>query len=261
MSHFNRGRRIVLALALALAMGAWGDKDPSWDPGGYTELRLVVNLPAYRLDVYENGSLLKTYPVAIGEPKYKTPPGAYSIKHADWNPWWRPPPSPWARGASPVPPGPSNPMGRVKLYFDDLLYIHGTPKAYSLGSAASHGCLRMANEDVIELAQLVHSYGTPGLPGSELKKLVDNSRWSRRIMLPEQVALDIVYDVVEVRHGKLELHPDVYGASGRAKREQAVQALMAAGYDVDRLDDARLTQLVDSSKSGAVSVTVESLYA
>lgn len=262
MIHLNHARRIIIVLALAILVGGGAVNEQRWDPsGGWTELRLVANLPAYRLDVYENGSLLKTYPIAIGEPKYGTPRGAYSIKHVVWNPWWHPPSSSWARGSSPTSPGPNNPMGRAKLYFEDLYYIHGTSAAQSLGTPASHGCLRMTNEDVIELGRLVHSYGSPGLPDSQLNELVDNPTRSRQLMLPERVSLDIVYEVVEVRDGKLELHPDVYGLVGPVTRKQAMQALMAAGYDVDAVDEARLAQLVESSKGRAVSVPVESLYA
>jgi murein L,D-transpeptidase YcbB/YkuD len=218
-----------------------------------------VNLPAYRLDVYENGALLQTYPIAIGKTTHRTPRGEFEISHIDWNPWWHPPNSPWARGARPTPPGPRNPMGRAKLYFEGLYYIHGSPAEYSLGSAASHGCLRMANADVIELARLVHSYGTPGLPDSELNRVVSNPRSPRRITLPRPVALDLVYEVAEVREGKLELHPDVYGIAGGAKREQAIQALLMLGYAQEEIDQGRLDQLIGDSGRRSVSVPVESV--
>jgi hypothetical protein len=52
-------------------------------------------------------------------------------------------------------------MGRVKLHFAPLLYIHGTPEAEALGDPASRGCVRMRNSDVIELTRLVHQYASP----------------------------------------------------------------------------------------------------
>ena len=51
-------------------------------------------------------------------------------------------------------------MGRVKIFFAEPdYYIHGTEAEESLGTAASHGCLRMSNDDVIELARLVMEHG------------------------------------------------------------------------------------------------------
>ena len=64
----------------------------------------------------------------------------------------------WARGREYTPPGPNNPMGRVKLFFMPLYFIHGTPERESIGTPASHGCVRMKNADIIELFDLVPCY-------------------------------------------------------------------------------------------------------
>ena len=66
-------------------------------PDTTAELRLALNVPAYRLDVVEHGTVTRTIAVAVGMPKYRTPLGTYRIDYAIWNPWWIPPDSWWAR--------------------------------------------------------------------------------------------------------------------------------------------------------------------
>lgn len=83
--------------------------------------------------------MLKTYPVDVGQVGHETPLGTYTISHAEWNPWWQPPASAWVRTSKPIPPGPDNPMGRVKLFFAPLYYLHGTPAEESLGCGGPRG--------------------------------------------------------------------------------------------------------------------------
>lgn len=154
-------------------------------------LRIVVDVAARRLHVYENGERTRTYRVAVGRPGHRTPVGGYAITRVVWNPWWRPPDRAWARGEKDTPPGPDNPMGRVKMYFRDLYYIHGTPAEGSLGRAVSHGCVRLSNADAIELARLVHEYGGGATP-AELDRLVANRKRTRTIWLDRRVPVEIV---------------------------------------------------------------------
>ena len=84
-----------------------------------------------------------SFPVAVGMPSYPTPLGSFSIRTKTRNPWWYPPNQPWAQGASPIPPGPGNPLGTRWMGLGGGVGIHGTPNSGSIGSAASHGCIRM----------------------------------------------------------------------------------------------------------------------
>jgi hypothetical protein len=77
------------------------------------ELRLLLNVPAYRLDVIEHQRVMRTISVAVGQPGYRTPLGHFQVDYVVWNPWWRPPASDWARKERPQPPGWSNPVGGV----------------------------------------------------------------------------------------------------------------------------------------------------
>lgn len=106
---------------------------------------VVVRRESKELRYYERERLVKTFKVATGLAQYPTPLGSFEIIQMWRNPWWYPPPSPWAAGEKPVPPGPGNPLGtRWMGISSPAVGIHGTPDAASLGYSASHGCIRMA---------------------------------------------------------------------------------------------------------------------
>ncbi len=105
--------------------------------------------------------VIRHYPIACGSPYYPTPPGHYHVLEKVYHPAWYPPPSPWARGKKPAPPGPGNPLGTRWIGLNaEILGIHGTPESWSIGSAASHGCIRMYIHQVEELFELI-CIGTP----------------------------------------------------------------------------------------------------
>jgi len=131
-------------------------------------LTLRASLSERMLYVQRGDTTLQTFSVAVGTDQYSTPLGAFRIKKIIWNPSWRPPPdSEWARGKAAKDPGdPRNPMKVVKIFFKEPdYYIHGTGDVESLGSAASHGCLRMDPEEVAALAKLIMEHG--GQPREE----------------------------------------------------------------------------------------------
>jgi lipoprotein-anchoring transpeptidase ErfK/SrfK len=97
---------------------------------------------------------VKSYTVAVGALGFDTPAGMYSIQNKAVNPAWSVPNSDWAGSlAGTVVPGgvPENPLKARWLGIYDGAGIHGTDQTYSLGTAASHGCVRMSIPDVIEL--------------------------------------------------------------------------------------------------------------
>jgi murein L,D-transpeptidase YcbB/YkuD len=252
--------RIAWAVILLLAAGAGVNVSSRvFDPGGEPPLRLVLNIPSSRLDVYESGALTRSYTVSVGRRGFETPAGKYKVFRVVWNPWWHPPDSKWARNDKPTPPGPTNPMGRVKLQFANLLYIHGTTQESRLGAPASHGCVRMANEDLIQLTRLVHSYITPDLPESLLSQLERSPRQTRAFHLRQNVPLAVTYDLVEVHKGNLVIHPDVYRMNGKSIKEQLVAVLKKQGVDVAAIDPQRLDQLARTRRATRLTVALDTL--
>lgn len=118
--------------------------------------RIRVDISQRRLQLIRNGQVVKTYRVAVGAPAYPTPTGKFTIIQKQKDPAWFPPNSPWAKGLGPIPPGPGNPLGTRWIGTSaDAIGIHGTYAEYSIGSAASHGCIRMKIKDVEELYEQV----------------------------------------------------------------------------------------------------------
>jgi lipoprotein-anchoring transpeptidase ErfK/SrfK len=100
------------------------------------------------LRLYNATKLVRRFGVATGRVQYPTPSGLFAIVVMQYNPWWRPPASDWARGLKPVPPGPGNPLGTRWMGLSASgVGIHGTPDAASIGYSASHGCIRMQIPD------------------------------------------------------------------------------------------------------------------
>lgn len=115
---------------------------------------LVVDRPSFQLRFYKNLELQTSYTVAIGQVGFDTPAGLYHIQNKAVNPAWSVPNSDWAGSlAGTVVPGgvPENPLKARWLGIYDGAGIHGTDQTYTLGTAASHGCVRMSIPDVIEL--------------------------------------------------------------------------------------------------------------
>lgn len=120
-----------------------------------------IDRNATTLYLLDGGKVVRTFRVAVGQAKYPTPRGSFTVISKEYNPTWNPPPSPWAEGLEPVPPGPNNPLGtRWMGLSSPSIGIHGTYASSSIGTWASHGCIRMHIRDVEQLFELVY-VGTP----------------------------------------------------------------------------------------------------
>jgi L,D-transpeptidase ErfK/SrfK len=160
----RRGLMLLLVLCIVLigmivtAARARNDSHVIYDAA----MSLKVDLSNRELYVIENGDVVRTYGVAVGSRKHPTPTGRYWTGRIIWNPRWVPPPSKWARKLKARAPGdPRNPMQGVKIYFrEPWFYIHGTNAPGSIGSASSHGCIRMRTRDAKRLAKRISEHGS-----------------------------------------------------------------------------------------------------
>ena len=123
---------------------------------------LTLDRANYTLRFWRNLKLAKTYTVAVGQQGLETPAGLYHIQDKQVNPSWHVPDSAWAGSIAGqvIPPGPEDPIKARWMGIFDGAGIHGTDETWSLGTAASHGCVRMSIPDVIDLYDRV-SVGTP----------------------------------------------------------------------------------------------------
>jgi lipoprotein-anchoring transpeptidase ErfK/SrfK len=114
---------------------------------------VYIDRGSFTLRYYRDLKLERSYTIAVGQVGYDTPSGEYSIATKEVNPTWHVPNSAWAGALAgqDIPPGPGNPLVARWMGIIDGAGIHGTNETGSLGSAASHGCIRMAVPEVIEL--------------------------------------------------------------------------------------------------------------
>jgi lipoprotein-anchoring transpeptidase ErfK/SrfK len=147
------------ALALALPVSLVRPKVPDSSLGK----TIVVNVSQNMLYLYDGLQIIRRYPVATAKQGFVTPDGAWEVVDKVENPTWHnPAPTGWGAGEPLViPPGPGNPLGTRALYLSAPgIRIHGTPSDSSIGTYASHGCIRMHIPDSEALYPLV-PIGTP----------------------------------------------------------------------------------------------------
>ena len=123
---------------------------------------ILVDRNAFQLHLFKNLKLVKSYPIAVGMQGLETPAGLYDVQDKQVDPTWHVPDSDWAGdlAGKTIPPGPDDPLKARWMGFNGSAGIHGTSELDSLGSAASHGCIRMAVPDVENLYDQV-DVGTP----------------------------------------------------------------------------------------------------
>lgn len=114
---------------------------------------VTVDRASFRLRFYKRLHLAQTYRIAVGQAGLETPAGLYHVQDKTVNPSWHVPESAWAGklAGKVIPPGPDNPIKARWLGIYNGAGIHGTSDIGSLGTAASHGCIRMAIPDVERL--------------------------------------------------------------------------------------------------------------
>jgi lipoprotein-anchoring transpeptidase ErfK/SrfK len=116
-------------------------------PNSPAGTEVVVNLSDRRTYVYKGGEVIASYPIAIGKEGWETPTGTFRVTNMQPYPIWQHPIT-----GKVFPSGPDSPLGARWIGFwsdgRNEIGFHGTPDIHLLGSAISHGCLRMRNEDV-----------------------------------------------------------------------------------------------------------------
>ena len=114
---------------------------------------MTVDRPAFTLRLFKRLKMVKSYKIAVGQAGLETPAGIYHVQNKTVNPSWHVPDSAWAGdlAGQVIPPGPENPIKARWMGIFDGAGIHGTSDVGSLGTAASHGCIRMAIPDVEQL--------------------------------------------------------------------------------------------------------------
>lgn len=155
-------------------------------------LRVEVDLSTRKLQLLRGSERVATYDVAVGSAKWPTQTGEWRITQVVFNPDWIPPDESWAEEREPRESGdPKNPLGRVQLVYDPPRTIHGTNQPSSIGTATSHGSIRMRNAEIEQLArQLMESAGVPK-DEAFFTRAKENRTKKEIVDLPQPVAIRV----------------------------------------------------------------------
>ena len=216
---------------------------------GQPEIKLTLNVPSFRLTLWQNGKEVKSYNVGVGMKQYPIYIGEREAREIIWNPPWIPPSSDWVKGHKGVKPGevikasdPRNPLGKVKIPLGDGYLIHQAKGVGDLGNLVSHGCVRMLRSDLYDLTEKI--VAARSLPVTS--KQIARAKASTRPLvaaLEEPLEFDINYDTLVVEGGTLYIYPDVYDRGTNAVARLRGE-LRAYGVSDSALDEETLGKML-----------------
>jgi lipoprotein-anchoring transpeptidase ErfK/SrfK len=220
-----------------------------------TDTRVVVNAPAYRMDVFQNGKLVKTYRVGIGYPEFPLPQGMRKADTIIFNPTWTPPDEPWVKGK--FEPGKKveagskdNPLGPVKIPIGLPSLIHGGKAPARLGGFASHGCVGLTNPQVQDFSVVLASLGGAQLTPEEVAAHAKSKEETKQVKLSTPVPVELRYETIVVEDGKLHIYRDVYD-KGTNTEENLRRVLEAFGVKLEDLSEPERAQVTQALQAMA----------
>jgi hypothetical protein len=218
---------------------------------GQPDIKLTLNVPSFRLTLWQNGKEVKSYTVGVGMKEYPIYIGGREAREIIWNPAWIPPASDWVATHKGVRPGeviragdPRNPIGKVKIPLGDAYLIHQAAKATDLGNLVSHGCVRVLRSDLYDLAEKI--VAARSLPVT--RKQIERAKTGTKTLvarLDSPLQFDINYDTLVVESRVLYIYPDVYDR-GTNTVARLRDELKTSGVDDSAVDDATLQQMLSS---------------
>jgi len=214
--------------------------------------RIVVNIPAYRMDVFDSGRLIKSYKVGIGYPEFPLPIGSRKAQVIIFNPTWTPPDEPWVAKMKNVAVGEKvaagsklNPLGPIKIPIGGPSLIHGGKSPAKLGTFASHGCVGLTTPQVQDFAKLLAQLGGAELTDAELADYARSKTQTKQVKLEHSVPVELRYETIVVEDGKLHIYRDVYD-QGSNTEDKLRAVLEANGVRLEDLTEAERTQALEA---------------
>lgn len=228
-----------------------------------SDTRVVVNAPAYRMDIFEQGRLVKSYKIGIGYPEFPLPAGMRKAETIIFNPEWTPPDEPWVEApgsrvkvGEKVPAGSKlNPLGPVKIPIGLPSLIHGGKSPARLGGFASHGCVGLTNEGVLNVTHEIARLGGTNLTEEDFQKFAQDKTKPKGVKLAHAVPVELRYETIVVTDdGKLHIYRDVYDR-GTNTEENLRRVLEAHGFSFEELDSQQRAHILDALRQMARDAT------
>ena len=220
-----------------------------------TDTRVVVNIPAFRMDLFQEGSLVKSYQVGIGYPQFPLPQGLRRAQTIIFNPTWTPPDSPWVADMKNVTPGETvpagdkdNPLGPIKIPIGLPSLIHGGKSPAKIGKFASHGCVGLTNNQVKDFAMLLSKASKTDLSDQTVASYLKEKDRTQTLKLNETVPVELRYETIVLEDGKLKIYRDVYKQDTNTE-ENLRRVLEAHGTRLEDLSEQQRTEALNALQS------------
>jgi lipoprotein-anchoring transpeptidase ErfK/SrfK len=231
------------------------DKKPEMLPGPNAvppDTRVVVNIPAFRMDLFQDGSLIKSYKIGIGYPEFPLPQGLRKAQSIIFNPTWTPPDSPWVASMKNVTAGETipagdklNPLGPIKIPIGLPSLIHGGKSPAKIGNFASHGCVGLTNAQVKDFAMMLGRASNTDISDKTIAAHLQNKERTQTVKLSQAVPVELRYETIVVEDGKLHIYKDVY-AQDTNTEENLRSVLEAHGTSFEALSEQQRTEALNA---------------
>lgn len=212
-----------------------------------TDTRIVVNIPAFRMDVFREGTLLKSFKIGIGYQEYPLPTGFRKAEMIIFNPTWTQPNEPWASSPGLVVPAGAkgNPLGPIKIPIGGANLIHGGKVLAKIGTFASHGCVGLTNDEVKDFAKVLAEATNTELSSETIASYLKHPTRTRVVKLTKPVPVELRYETIVVEDGKLHVYRDVYNK--KTNTEENLRAVLEANkMKFEELSDGEKNQALEA---------------
>ena len=211
------------------------------------DTRIVVNIPAFRMDLFRDGMLVKSYKIGIGYPEFPLPRGFRKAEMIIFNPTWTQPNESWASNPGEVVPAgaPGNPLGPIKIPIGGANLIHGGKPLAKIGNFASHGCVGMTNAQVKDFAKVLADTTKTQLTLQTMLSYLRRPTRTQVVKLAQIVPVELRYETIVAEDGKLHIYRDVYNQ--KTNTEENLRAVLEAnGITFDKLSDEEKSQVTEA---------------
>jgi lipoprotein-anchoring transpeptidase ErfK/SrfK len=218
-----------------------------------TDTRVVVNIPAFRMDLFQDGKLVKSYKVGIGYPEFPLPMGLRKATQIIFNPSWTPPDSPWvakmknvSAGETIQPGDKDNPLGPIKIPIGLPSLIHGGKSPAKIGKFASHGCVGLTTPQIKDFAALLaRASNTDAISQKGIDSYLKDKERTQTVKLNQTVPVELRYETIVLEDGKLHIYKDVY-AQDTNTEENLRNVLAAHGVKFEDLSEQQRTDALNA---------------
>ena len=230
---------------------------------GDGDIKITINIPSFQMTLWQSGKEIKTYPIGVGMKEFPVYIGRLRAASVEWNPVWIPPSSDWIEASSTVKPGeivlptdPRNPLGKVKIPLGYGYLIHQAKGPGDMGSLVSHGCIRVMQPDLYDLAEkIIAARGLDMTP--EKIALAKSNKVNVVLPVDPPIPVEITYDTMVVESGRLHVYPDVYelrkNTTANLRRELELDGI--GGHSITDTAAKRVFALASGRRQFSISTS------